>query len=142
MASPNESAYLFVYGTLRQDERNEMSRLLATKGRYKGQARLRGKLFVVNHYPGAVDSDAPNAWVHGEVYELPNHDGIWQQLDDYEECGPGFSQPTLYRRERKQVILEDGTALDAWVYIYNRPTHALLEIHSGDFLNFLNTSGS
>jgi gamma-glutamylcyclotransferase (GGCT)/AIG2-like uncharacterized protein YtfP len=139
MAPENDKAYLFVYGTLRHDHRHEVFPWLAKHGRLIGKARFQGRLFIVNHYPGAVESDAPDAWVRGEVYALPNHDDIWQRLDDYEECGPQCSQPTLYRRERKNVILDDGTAVDAWVYLYNRPTDALPEIQSGDFLSYLNT---
>ena len=88
---------------------------------------------MVGRYPGAVKSDAPNAWVHGEVFELFNDDGIMQRLDDYEECGPQFADPR-YRREREKVFLEDGREVAAWLYLYNRPTDALAEIPSGDFL--------
>jgi gamma-glutamylcyclotransferase (GGCT)/AIG2-like uncharacterized protein YtfP len=133
MAPKSEKAYFFVYGTLRQSKRSAMSHWLAKNGRCIGGARFQGKLFMVAHYPGAVDSDAHNAWVHGEVYELPNQASIWQYVDDYEGCGPQSAQPPLYRRERKTVILQDGTPVDAWVYLYNRPTDGLPEIPSGEF---------
>ncbi|MBE0627081.1 MAG: hypothetical protein IH606_19965 [Burkholderiales bacterium] len=39
-----------------------------------------------------------------------------------------------YVREEKEVVLNSGEMLIAWIYIYNRPTGALEEISSGDFL--------
>jgi len=127
MPGPNDKPCVFVYGTLRRDNRNEMSQLLAKQGRFIGMARFKGRLFLVANYPGAVDSDTPQAWVHGELYELPHNDAVLRRLDDYEGCGPQFPQPTLYRREKKTVVLEDGTAVEAWVYLYNRPTDACVK---------------
>jgi gamma-glutamylcyclotransferase (GGCT)/AIG2-like uncharacterized protein YtfP len=146
MTPHNEKACLFVYGTLRRGSRNDHSgrneilALLAKYGRSLGPARLQGRLFMVKHFPGAVHSDAPNMWVHGAVYELPSNDTIWQQLDDYEECSAKFPTPTLYCRWKKTVVLENGITVDAWVYMYNRPTDGLTEIPSGDFLEYTRTT--
>jgi gamma-glutamylcyclotransferase (GGCT)/AIG2-like uncharacterized protein YtfP len=141
MAPERDKVYLFVYGTLRRGEPNEMSEILANHGRLVGPARFHGRLFLVDHYPGAVDSDAPNAWVYGEIYELRGNALLLHSLDKYEECGPEFAQPNLYRREKRTVVLEDGRTLDAWIYVYNRPIDGFPEIHSGDFVNYLNGRG-
>jgi gamma-glutamylcyclotransferase (GGCT)/AIG2-like uncharacterized protein YtfP len=139
MPSP-KTDYIFVYGTLRSDAKNEMYKLLARHARFVSDASFTGKLFQVSYYPGAVCSDTPSDQVFGEVYELLEPELVLARLDDYEECGPGFSKPTEYVREQHWVTLADQKQLCSWIYIYNRPTEALVHIHCGDFLKHISST--
>ncbi len=126
--------YLFVYGTLRRDSNSEMYRLLARYGQFVGDATYRGKLYMVDYYPGLVPSDNPRDAVFGEVYKLSCPDLVLSRLDDYEKCGPKVSEPTEYVRRKQYVKLKSGEAIRAWIYIFERPTAGLQLIESGDFL--------
>ncbi|WP_417358702.1 gamma-glutamylcyclotransferase family protein [Gallaecimonas pentaromativorans] len=118
---------VFVYGTLRRQSPHPLARRLADEGRYLGEARCQGQLYRVAHYPGWVPGPG---WVTGELYRLSP--ALLAALDSYEECGPGFSEPWEYRRERHQVWLGKEAHL-AFIYRYNRPTGSLTLLGSGDF---------
>ena len=50
-----------------------------------------------------------------------------------EGCGPGFASPQ-YVRQVLFVTRDNGTASEAWTYVYNRPVAKLTRIASGRFL--------
>lgn len=126
--------YLFVYGTLRRGLNSEMYHLLARYGKFAGDATSQGKLYMVDYYPGLVPSANPQDVVYGEVYKLSCPETVLSCLDDYEECGPKFSEPTKYVRRKQDVKLKTGEVMSSWVYIFERPTVGLQLIESGDFL--------
>jgi gamma-glutamylcyclotransferase (GGCT)/AIG2-like uncharacterized protein YtfP len=121
----NPKEYIFVYGTLRRDSNSDMHRLLAIYAEFVSDATYRGKLYQVDNYPGAVPSDNPDDVVQGEVYLLHQTDIVLPLLDQYEECGPDFSEPNEYSRQEQTVLLKDGRTVIAWVYIYNHSTEGL-----------------
>ena len=125
---------LFVYGTLMRGFDHPMARLLAANADFVGEARCRGRLYLVRHYPGLVLSDDPAELVHGEVYRLRAPDDLLREFDMYEACGEGFAPPTEYLRQMLQVALTDGAACEAWTYLYNWPIAHLPRIVSGRFL--------
>ncbi len=124
---------LFVYGTLRPDCRHPAHRLLATGAERIGGGWLRGRLYEVSGYPGAVLSDDPGDLVAGDLYRLTDPAAILARLDDYEEAAEHFPPPREYRRCRVKVRLNDGWSVIAWVYLYNRPTENLRPIPGGDY---------
>lgn len=126
--------FLFVYGTLRCDTNSQMYHLLARYADFVDEAIFQGKLYMVDYYPGVVPSEDPSDLVQGEVYRLRNPDHVLSRLDQYEECGRGFPEPTEYIRRAEKVRLRDERIIAAWVYVYNRPTNKLDLIESGDFL--------
>ena len=132
------SDYLFVYGTLRQNANHPMHQQLATHAKFVAMARYQARLYQLSYYPGAVPSSNTADQVVGELYQLLQPEQLLPLLDNYEECGQGFAQPQEYRRELQQVMLENGTRVNAWVYIYNRDTSGLTLITSGDFLSAIN----
>ena len=125
---------LFVYGTLMRGFDHPMAKLLSRSADFLGEARCRGRLYLVKHYPGLVLSDDSTDIVYGEVYRLRDRDALLGEFDMYEACGEGFRQPTEYLRQMLQVALSDGTAGEAWTYIYNWPVTNLPRIASGKFL--------
>ena len=124
---------LFVYGTLMRGFDHPMARLLSANADFVGEARCRGRLYLVRHYPGLVLSDDPADIVHGEVYRLRAHDDLLREFDMYEACGEGFAPPTEYLRQLLSVTCPDGGASEAWTYIYNWPVAHLPRIVSGRF---------
>ena len=139
MTRPAES-YLFVYGTLRRDSQHEMFHILAKHATFVGEAGFCGRLFLVDDYPGAVVSGNTGDRVRGELYRLVDPDVVLNHLDEYEEVDPREPDSGLFRRTLHFVTLLDGTAVQAWVYLYNRPVAGLTPIPSGDFLKAGHTS--
>ena len=125
---------LFVYGTLMRGFDHPMANLLSRSADFIGEACCRGRLYLVKHYPGLVLSDDPAELVFGELYRLRARDELLGEFDMYEACGKGFPDPTEYVRRMLPVALNDGTASEAWTYIYNWPVTGLPRIASGKFL--------
>jgi len=116
---------LFVYGTLRRGSRNKFARLLHAQARFAGNARMRGRLYRLESYPGAVSSNIAGEWVHGELYSMEDPRWTLAALDNYE--GPSFERVKL------EVERDSGDRVDAWVYLY-RGTPPGPRIPSGDWL--------
>jgi gamma-glutamylcyclotransferase (GGCT)/AIG2-like uncharacterized protein YtfP len=124
---------LFVYGTLLAERAHPMSRVLARGATFAGAATIRGRLYEVRGYPGAVPSHRRGECVAGELYRLGNPAGIFAVLDDYEMCSARFPAPHEYRRARVTARRPDGGTAAAWAYLYNRPVGPLRRIESGNY---------
>jgi gamma-glutamylcyclotransferase (GGCT)/AIG2-like uncharacterized protein YtfP len=130
---------LFVYGTLMRDFDHPMAQLLSRSADFIGEARCRGRLYLVKHYPGLVLSEDADEFVFGELYRLTQPDALLREFDMYEACGEGFAEPTEYLRRLLPVTLVDGAAseeptCEAWTYLYNWPVAHLPRIASGRFM--------
>jgi gamma-glutamylcyclotransferase (GGCT)/AIG2-like uncharacterized protein YtfP len=137
---------LFVYGTLMRGFDHPMARLLSANADFLGEARCRGRLYLIKHYPGLVPSDSADDIVHGELYRLRARDELLREFDMYEACGEGFVPPTEYLRTTLKVALTNGETagtsnaastdswIEAWTYVYNWPVDALPRIAAGRFL--------
>ena len=132
------SDHLFVYGTLMRGFDHPMAQLLSRSADFIGEARCRGRLYLVKHYPGLVLSDDPADIVFGEVFRLRHPVELLREFDMYEACGEGFAEPTEYVRRMLPVTLGDGAvseaSTEAWTYVYNWPVAHLPRIASGRFL--------
>lgn len=126
------SDYLFVYGTLRRHLINNQP--LQHNAEFIAEASMRGRLYLLDGYPGAVDSTDFADNVLGELYKVHRPQALFNILDDYEECSARFARPHEYRREQRTVTLTDGRQFTAWVYLYNWDVRHLPQIVSGDFL--------
>ncbi len=125
--------HLFVYGTLRRAAGHPMHRSLCAFASLVGEARVRGRLYRIDHYPGLVLDDAAG-WVRGELYRLRDLHGL-DALDEYEGAGPHDPEPREYRRVQRSVQLLEGGERNAWIYEYRWPTQGRPAIGSGDFLH-------
>jgi gamma-glutamylcyclotransferase (GGCT)/AIG2-like uncharacterized protein YtfP len=125
------SPHLFVYGTLMSGGENHL--LLARKAELIGLGRMRGRLFLVDYYPGLVDSDDPAEFVVGEVWRLSEPD-ILRELDDFEGCAEA---PPLFIRASRAVTVDGAGTLATWVYVYARSIAGLRPIPSGDWRAFV-----
>ena len=125
---------LFVYGTLMRGFDHPMAQLLSRSAELIGEARCRGRLYRVKHYPGLVLSDDPADAVFGELYRLRQPAELLREFDMYEACGEGFAEPTEYVRRMLPVARDGQAAEEAWTYLYNWPVAHLPRIASGRFL--------
>jgi len=131
---PSASAdYLFVYGTLRSDSGHPMNRTLEALGGRVGRGRVPGILYDLGSFPGAVETAETGAFVHGEVYLLRRPGRDLEALDGYEGLDARNPESGEFRRSRISVELDTGGSLQAWIYLYNRPTAGLARIPTGDY---------
>lgn len=128
------SRFLFVYGTLRRSQGNPFAGHLERWGAWLGPARLRGRLYALPHYPGAVACPLASGFVCGEVYRLPARDQLLRFLDRYE--GPEF------QRRLTPVRLKSGVTVRAWYYAFTGPVAAAGRITRGDYLHWVRRTGN
>jgi len=128
MRSDNFNYLLFVYGLLRKDVDHPMARYLFQNATYIGQGCIHGKLFLVDHYPGAVLTG--EGTVFGDVFGF-NDERILTILDEFEE----IAISNEYIRSVTDATV-GGENMKCSIYLYNQPTDQLSNIPSGDFLTF------
>lgn len=110
---------IFVYGTLREGFYN-FERILKGRTTNIQLATIEGyDMLNLGSYPGIITGDNV---VHGELLSInPNvYLQTLQVLDKLEGYDPSQKSKSLYHREIQKVKLEDGTVVDAYIYIYNR----------------------
>ncbi|MGI9281822.1 MAG: gamma-glutamylcyclotransferase family protein [Endozoicomonas sp.] len=129
--------YLFVYGTLRERANHPMHKVIQQSCRLMGSAFFRGRLYQLERYPAAIESDDKKDYVWGEVYQLVNPETALPFLDSYEGCTDQDPLPHEYQRQLVDVTLYDHRRVKAWVYIYVLKTDGLHCIESGDYLKFV-----
>jgi gamma-glutamylcyclotransferase (GGCT)/AIG2-like uncharacterized protein YtfP len=130
------SQYLFAYGTLRPGCAPAHIADLSTSLRPVCEGFIRGKLYNLGGYPGAVPDASATCKIFGTVMELPEDPEILRQLDTYEDCDPQASEKSEYVRELREVELASGGTLTCWFYRYNwKPDESRL-IASGDWRRY------
>jgi len=133
---PMDDEFIFVYGTLRTETATVMSHLLVRHSEYLSNGVMQGRLYELDGYPGAVESREPDDKVLGALYRIVDRDMLLPELDLYEECTDNFPEPHEYVRKKVLISRDNGDSLIAWAYLFNRETSNLLQIKSGDYLNF------
>jgi gamma-glutamylcyclotransferase (GGCT)/AIG2-like uncharacterized protein YtfP len=108
-------AHLFVYGTLRKGFRSHgwLSRLHA---RLIATGSVRGRLYDLGEYPGAVESERDADRVQGEVYWLPSAAQAIRILDKFEGFDPARPAFNLFERRKTTVVITAGGEKRAWIY--------------------------
>jgi len=127
------SEYLFVCGTLRPHLLTPQIAPLLGKFQHVGAATVRGQLYHLGAYPGAVLNENGGV-IRGDLLELLDAPAVWTALDDYEGYKPEDVPGSLFVRTRCQAQLPDGRSIECWMYVYNRSlTAAARLIESGDY---------
>ena len=126
--------FIFVYGTLRKQTASSMHHLMASHCEYFSDGVMRGKLYEVCGYPGAIESSDASDKVSGELYKMLDRKQVLVLLDDYEECSDRFPMPYEYTRKQITIELTGGDSVVAWVYLYNHDVLKLRQIISGDYV--------
>jgi gamma-glutamylcyclotransferase (GGCT)/AIG2-like uncharacterized protein YtfP len=124
--------YLFIYGTLMRTFAHPMHWVLESYAEFMGEAKVRGRLYEIDDYPGLVVTDK-EFFVEGELYRVHTPEPLFTELDRYEECSPEFPQPHEYLRLMREVFLKEGGTINAWIYCYNHPVDPAKLIASGRY---------
>ncbi len=124
--------YLFVCGTLRSAFAPDQVKPLLERMKLVSGATVRGRLYDLGEYPGAVLAESGGAIV-GELLELPADETLLQALDHYEGIAANAPSNGLFVRTRCHAALPDGRSVEAWIYVYNQPLDAARLIVSGDY---------
>lgn len=139
--------YIFVYGTLRRNSTKSIEQWFPGNAIYVAEGVIKGTLYLIEDYPGLIihDEDEQDEQdsnlrslnqVYGEIYRIKNARELLEILDCYEECGPEYTTPNEYRREKRPVMEKDkpNMTIPCWVYLYNLPVDSRFpQINSGDF---------
>lgn len=124
--------FLFTYGTLMQGFSNPFAERLHTLSTFIGKGSFPGTLYKVEWYPGAVYQPENRNRIYGEVYKLTVPEILFPELDDYEDIFEN-EEKSLYLRRIIPVVMDGGSFLNCWVYLYNQEVKDLEIIKSGDF---------
>jgi gamma-glutamylcyclotransferase (GGCT)/AIG2-like uncharacterized protein YtfP len=118
---------LFIYGTLRSGQ-PQAPRLGGAES--LGLAKVAGELRNLGDYPGLAPG---TEIVHGELFRIP--EVALARIDELEGCDPDDPEGSLFRREMRRIMREDGSEVEGWTYVW---THGGgTPIPSGDWLEFL-----
>ncbi|GEO11956.1 gamma-glutamylcyclotransferase family protein [Segetibacter aerophilus] len=134
---------LFVYGTLRRGFHNPAYKYISKHFVEVGEAQVKGKLYDLGEYPGAVATDE-ESFVKGELYELKEageFEWVIEQLDDYEGLNPEEGEAPLYKRQSVEVRFNDQR-FQAWIYWYNGNISENALIPSGDYFDSITTKST
>ncbi len=112
--------YLFAYGTLLPGAAPAEITRAAARLKPVGEGSVRGRLYNLGHFPGAVLDPAGEQVIHGVVFKLPGDAATLAALDLYEEFDPENAAASQFLRTRCVASLASGAALECWIYVYNR----------------------
>ena len=126
-------SYLFAYGTLLPGHAPGEITASVDRLRSIGRGRIRGRLYDLGEYPGAILDAAADTAVSGVVLELPQDPAVLRSLDEYEGYDPADPDASLFVRKNCPIELFDGRELQCWVYVYNRDPGEAPLVSSGDY---------
>ena len=125
------SQYLFAYGTLQPGLALTKIARVAAKLRPVGEGFVRGVLYDLGGYPGAVADPSAKGRIMGTVMELPEDESVLERLDRYEGFDPEAPVTSEYIREQQAVELKAGGTVECWFYRYNRKLRDGDRVESG-----------
>ena len=148
------SLNLFVYGTLRREERRlvKPNRLdipafrrnayietgnILDDAPFVGFATTSGILFDVGHYPAMIQGDRS---VFGEVYQI--HPEGLRMIDLLEGFDKDHPEKSHYLRKETEVLLKGTKRIRSHAYFYNEEIKDLPRILSGDYFEYLKNQKS
>jgi gamma-glutamylcyclotransferase (GGCT)/AIG2-like uncharacterized protein YtfP len=127
------SSHLFVYGTLQPARAPAEIGAAVRRLKRVGAGSVRGRLYDLGEYPGAVVSRTSPSVIKGQVFELPEDQQVLSSIDTYEGFDPDHPQSSLFVRKRWPVTLADGSRIMCWIYNYNRKPGDAQVISSGTY---------
>lgn len=118
------SEYLFTYGTLHPGRAPREIAAAVEQLQPLERGFVRGALYDLDEYPGAVLDPSSQQKIPGTVFRLPNDPEILRQLDEYEGFDPNAPQSSLFLRVPHSVTLDSGRTLECWIYVWNETPQA------------------
>lgn len=113
---------IFVHGRLRQGKSDHA---LLASGTFVGVGVTASEFALYLIQDKAVITKRPAMPIKGEVYKVSKE--ILHVVDRLE------GHPYLNKREREQIILQDGQTVEAWIYFHVQPLRDAVLIESGDY---------
>jgi gamma-glutamylcyclotransferase (GGCT)/AIG2-like uncharacterized protein YtfP len=123
---------LFVYGTL-LDEDNKYGIYLRDNSTFFSSGKLKGILYDIGEYPGAVLCPQGNEFIYGIILEIDDPAAVLALIDMYEGFGEDQPQPNEFIRSLTDAETDRGR-VDCWIYLYNLPFNDLIPIESGKYI--------
>lgn len=130
---------LFIYGTFLPEVVAPEIRPIMNSLDTLGVGYMRGKLYDLGNYPGAIFEPEGN-WIIGRVYRLPEF-SLVKFFDSQEDYNSHDLAESLFIRQIVPVQMQEGKAIECWTYIYNQTTSHFPSIESGDYLAYLRQKG-
>ena len=138
----NDADYLFVYGTLRSDakENPPIVSFVLANCTLEENGDIEGKMYQVNSqfddetpFPGVVISVREKDKVQGQIYRIKKgrHEAVFRELDEWEECVPGKPNFGKYKRRIVECYGSDDRYLRAWIYEYTGSLEKCPRVSSG-----------
>ena len=129
------ACYVAFYGTL-MSEFDALDRLAARHQlQLVGPCRIAGRLFDLGDWPTLVPGEGI---VHGELVEVID-ETVFAALDPFEDYDPHDRESSIYQRVRVPLL---EPAVEAWVYVANKPVPAQCEIASGSWREWLDANAA
>lgn len=114
--------YLFVYGTLKNS---------LPKNSLVGSGKIKGKLFDLGFYPGAIESD--DGIIEGVIYDVD--DETLNRIDGFEGYRKNDIENSLFVRKLTTATTYDCKEISVYVYYYKQSIENSEEILSGNWIN-------
>ena len=123
---------LFIYGTLLKED-NEYAGYLKNNSTFYSKGRLKGKLYDIGEYPGAILSDDDDTCLYGNIVKMIEPDRVLPVINDYEGFGVDQSYPNEFIRVLGNI--ETGIGIvTCWIYLYNLPITGLAVVKDGRYI--------
>ncbi|WP_116135998.1 gamma-glutamylcyclotransferase family protein [Trinickia diaoshuihuensis] len=127
--------YVFVYGTLRAGEINDIGAAAARNGigapRLIGRAAVTGRLYDLGDYPGLVQDESAGP-VRGDVYEID--EALVPVLDRIEGVEPGVDSVF---KSRELTVTVAGRELRCFFYpVDDVSVKGRTRIEAGDWISY------
>jgi gamma-glutamylcyclotransferase (GGCT)/AIG2-like uncharacterized protein YtfP len=132
-----KESYLFIYGTLRNGMPLAIDNDIAIDIEWVGHSQIKGRLYEIGEYPGALPAENDKSVIKGEVLKLNKPGKVLKLLDEYEGYDPKNLEQSEYYRKKELIQMEDGSTVEAWVYWYNLPVTNKRRIANHDYLKYL-----
>jgi gamma-glutamylcyclotransferase (GGCT)/AIG2-like uncharacterized protein YtfP len=127
---------LFVYGSLLSAFSNQESIRLKGENIYLGPAYIKGFLFEIDGYPGAIPDPVAGYKITGELYRISDLEKTFNWLDRYEEADLQYNPNPEYQRILVSVYYRERI-IRGWMYQFLNSTQGFREIPSGNHLDYL-----
>lgn len=129
--------YLFTYGTLLPGLVPRPMAAAMASLQPLGPAWMRGRLYDLGRYPGAICDPASGGKIWGEVFGLADGRAVLKTLDAYEGYSPAKPAESLFVRRRLPATLADGRRIRCWVYLYGHDRGTAPLVPHGDYRRFM-----
>jgi gamma-glutamylcyclotransferase (GGCT)/AIG2-like uncharacterized protein YtfP len=127
---------LFVYGTLLSSFFCPESIRMRQENILLGPAHVKGTLYRIGGYPGAVYDPYSGRKIQGELYQIVDPGKTFRWLDRYETADLHLNPGCEYHRIRVPVHHHNGI-LNAWIYQYAKSNQGFPRILTGNYLTSL-----